>query len=522
MSAESTTSSEAPPSARGGLFWITGAKLYFVVIGYAVQLVLPRLLGSEAAFGRYSSAMNILSIVNNVLIATTLQTTSKLVSENEANTPAVHRRALRFQVGVGLALATALFLAAEPLARYGFRNPALAPLWRVGSVVFFAYALYATCVGVLNGRRRFARQAQLDVTFSTLRTTGILLGPLLGFGALGAIAGFSSAAVAILLIALVVVGLGGLNNRKTGAPLDAPTVQQFATLMLPLALYQGALNVVLQFDLSILGATAASIAANAGAPDLNAAKTAERLTGLYRAAQTFAFVPYQLMLSATFIVFPLVSRATATGSREEARALIAKAMRLSLLVLIAIAAPIAGASAGVLRIAYKPEYLVAADALRVLTLAMIPFTLFVIAATALSGSGSPFVSAKIGWTGAVILGFATWACVRHAGTTDRALVWTAFGTLTGTVSLFTMAAFALRSRFGSFLSGASTLRVLIAGAVGFAVAAFVPSHSRVLALIALTAGGLAYVATLFVTRELSVNEVRDLLTRRKPGAIGSA
>ena len=36
------------------------------------------------------------------------------------------------------------------------------------------YALYAALVGSLNGRRMFLHQAGLDITFSTVRTFGIL------------------------------------------------------------------------------------------------------------------------------------------------------------------------------------------------------------------------------------------------------------------------------------------------------------------------------------------------------------
>src|SRR5262245_13107047 len=69
-------------SAGRGLLSITGAKIYFIVAGYALQLALPRLLGSRATFGLYSSAMSLVSIVNNVIIAATVQSVSKAVSES--------------------------------------------------------------------------------------------------------------------------------------------------------------------------------------------------------------------------------------------------------------------------------------------------------------------------------------------------------------------------------------------------------------------------------------------------------
>lgn len=39
------------------------------------------------------------------------------------------------------------------------------------------------------------------------------------------------------------------------------------------------------------------------------------MVGVYKAAQTFAFLPYQLLLSVTFVVFPIVNRATLEGTK---------------------------------------------------------------------------------------------------------------------------------------------------------------------------------------------------------------
>ena len=84
-----------------GLAVITLAKLYFILTGFAVQVGLPRLLGSPEAFGQYSLAMSIANVVDNVLIAATVQSLSKRVSENEALAPARLRQGLRVQLGIG-------------------------------------------------------------------------------------------------------------------------------------------------------------------------------------------------------------------------------------------------------------------------------------------------------------------------------------------------------------------------------------------------------------------------------------
>jgi PAS domain-containing protein len=206
---DSTEARPGAPSAEArnagrGIVSIAGAKLWFIVTGYAVQLVLPRLLGSPEAFGFYSTAMTDVSIVNNVLIAATVQTVSKKVSEDESRAGLALRQGLLLQAMWGGALGLALFLLAPFIAGTVKLNPTQAPLYRTAAVVVIAYALYAAIVGALNGRQRFAVQARLDMTFSTLRSGLILGAAALGFGALGAFAGFASAAALIFVVAFVV------------------------------------------------------------------------------------------------------------------------------------------------------------------------------------------------------------------------------------------------------------------------------------------------------------------------------
>ena len=105
--------SESAGTGRG-LAFITAAKLYFILSGFIVQLGLPRLLGSPEAFGQYSLAMSIVSVVNNVLIAATVQSVSKRISEDESLRRRALRQALLLQLGVGVTLAGELVLRPRP------------------------------------------------------------------------------------------------------------------------------------------------------------------------------------------------------------------------------------------------------------------------------------------------------------------------------------------------------------------------------------------------------------------------
>ncbi len=66
------------------------------------------------------------------------------------------------------------------------------------------------------------------------------------------------------------------------------------------------------------------------APGVDADRPPRPLTGNYEALRTFALLPYQALLVVTFVIFPLVSRATFAADREATRAYVSQTMRYAL------------------------------------------------------------------------------------------------------------------------------------------------------------------------------------------------
>jgi stage V sporulation protein B len=493
-------------SAGRGLAFITLAKLYFIVMGFVVQVGLPRLL-TPGEFGRYALAMSLVSVINNVLIASTVQSLSKRVSEAEGLAAARLRQGLVVQLGLGVVLAGGLIASAPLLAGIGY-SAELAPLLRVVALVPLFYALYAALIGSLNGQQLFHRQAMLDATFSTLRTIGILGAAGLGFGALGSVAGFTAAAGAILLVALGVVGVGA-----SGPRLGLGTWFEF---MLPVVLFQLALNGMLLLDVWMLQNTTAQLGL-ASSDTALAAERATELVGFYKAGQNFAFVPYQIILSVTFIVFPLVSRATAAGDLDAARVHIAGALRFSILVLFGLGAPLGGGAEALMRLAY-PKYLAGADALSILWFGLIALALFVIVATILSGAGKPWVTVWVGVLGLGLTLGANRLFVQAVGLGPNTLRAAAVATSLGTSCAFLASAVALKQMLGAGLPWLTLGRAAVAGAAGFGIARVLPQHSGLLAPVVLAFGVLAYAAVLIVTGELGradLERVRAIVRKRR-------
>ncbi|MGB5368736.1 MAG: oligosaccharide flippase family protein [Polyangiales bacterium] len=476
---------------------IAGAKGYFIVTSYAVQLLLPRIFGEAKEFGLYSATMSGVAILTNVLIVATIQSVSKFVSEDESRAEVTLRQGLRIQALVGGTLALALFAFAPAIARL-LLDGQLTRLLRIASLVVFAYALYAAVVGSLNGRHWFAKQARLDVTFSTLRTIGILAGAALGLGAMGAIAGFAMAATSIVTISLIWIGFG-----KAGMPGEKIKRRRWIGFMAPIWAYQICLNGILMIDLQVLKRTATEIALAGAATSQAAVDLANQYVGYYRAAQTFAFVPYQLIISMTFIVFPMISKATSIGNREAARSTIQHAMRFSLLLLLLVAAPTSGAAEGVMRLAYPLDYLTGAPALSILVFGVVAFALFAVSATAISGAGKPSVAAMIAGVSLVVVVVANRVLLMRAGLGEQTLTAAATGTVIGMLVALLLSAWVIHRMFGVFIPVSTWARAALASVAGYSAAAAVPHASAVMALLALAAGFLSALAVLLVTRELT-------------------
>lgn len=484
---------------------IAGAKGYFILTSYAVQLLLPRIFGEAEEFGLYSATMSGVAILTNVLIVATIQSVSKFVSEDESRADVTLRQSLRIQALVGGVIAGALFILAPAFARV-LLDDQLTPLLRIASVVVFAYALYAATVGSLNGRHLFSQQARLDATFSTLRTAGILGGAALGFGAIGAVAGFAAAAATIVTISLIWIGFG-----EAGTPGEKIRRRRWLGFMAPIWTYQICLNGILLIDLQVLKRTATEIALAGITTGQSAVDLANQYVGYYRAAQTFAFVPYQLIISMTFIVFPMISKATSLGNRDAARSTIQHAMRLSLLLLLLVAAPVSGAAEGVMRIAYPEEYLVGAEALRILVFGVSAFALFAVAATAMSGAGKPSAAASIAAVSLLVVIVANRILVMRAGLGIQTLEAAATGTTIGMSFALLLSSWVVYRQFGVFIPSLTWARGALAAAAGFGSANAIPHESAVFSVAALAVGFGVSLLTLVVTRELGQEDWRTVL-----------
>ena len=525
---EKPQESVAQRSTRG-VAMIAMAKAYFLLTGFAQPILLTRALG-QTRYGVYGTVLNAVSILNNVVVAGSIQAMSKSVTEQG---PVALRRGLVLHLAVGAVLASLLVALSGPLGNGVLCDPQLPALLAIASVIVGNYSVYAALVGALNGRQEFRAQATLDMTFATLRT-GLVIGlAYTSWKVRGSVTGFAIASGLITLFALSIVW--PMMKSPAGAKPTAAETESFGVFarryvrfFAPVLLYQLAMNLVLQADLLVLKALLSRrFSGTAGgrivSDACDAANTAahgaldrvNELVGIYKSVQNFAFLPYQLLLAVTFVVFPVVSRATFEGDRESARRFVRGTLRFSALAVGAFLVVLVGRPGGVLRIAYRPEVEVGAAALRLLSLGQGAFAIAVIATTIILAAGRTRAATllMLGMLATVFAG--DYLGITMAASDTATLAGAAAGTGAGCWLGAIVIGIYTKRTLGAFVPAATMVRTLMALAVSATAIAMVPLHGKIITLLLAMVGVGLYVVLVLAMGEISADERRAIVSTMK-------
>jgi stage V sporulation protein B len=518
--------------AGRGVLYIAFAKFYFMFAGLVVQFRLPAIL-SSSAWGSYSFINSMVSPVNNVLVTGTIQTVSKFAAAEPEKARRVQQAGLRMHLRLGLLVALG-FIAAAPLVSWGFSDMSkMAPLMLAGLIVG-GNAFYAVFVGAANGLRQFHKQAGLDITFATLRSAGLIGMAMAGLGVIGVVAGWVAAVGGILMIATAWIGLP--SKEAAGEPVAVrPLVRFFVGVAIYLALF----NALMFIDTWLIKRLTTDYYA-AHASDMKAAVDqvvawapaasgyrpspsvlADVQVGYYAAVQNLARIPYQAIIAATFVVFPLVSRSTFTDDRETTKRYIAVTMRYSLMFAMAIAVVMAANPYDVLGLVYAPHFAERGGAaLPMLALGNVAFSLFAIAGTILNGAGMSRTAIWVSGVTLVLAGVGNLIVIPMM--VDSGHVLAAAATVTGSAMLIgaVIAGFALRKRLGAFLPVLSLVRIAIATAVAIVVGRFLPLHGKLMSLAEAVIVGITFLVVLVASGELGKRDLEAITAVRKKRAAG--
>ncbi len=467
--------------AGRGVVFLSISKAYFMFSGFAIYFGLPRIMGDEL-FGLYAVVTAIVAPLNAVLVAGTIQAVSKFVSQERRYAEAVKRTAIRLQLFVGGLIFLVYFLLAPYIA--GFENdPGLTRYLRLSSLIVLCYAFYAVYMGYVNGLTRFGKQACLDMGFSTLKLLLVLGLAWLGFRAVGAIGGFSMAALLILIIAIFVAG-----SRPLEGHIGMGKIFHFEFFIM---LFTLIINLLLITDLLLLKA-------------LSPINLSYIYAAYYAAAQKLAFIPYMAINAVVLVIFPLISRLTHIEEKEKTRDYIKEALRYSMLITLLIAVLFSSSSAETIRLLFPQGYEAGAGVLSLLIFGIVFFSLLLISATIISGSGKPLHS--------VIIGFGTWMLNFYLNCKlipEFSMLGAATATTTSMFVGLCVAWIYLRLRFGACLPIFSALRITAAAGFIYLLSIFVPATGLYL-IGKFVVLGVVYILVLFGLRELGSDDLRRI------------
>jgi stage V sporulation protein B len=504
----------ARTAGRGGLA-VAFAKVYFIFIGLVQQIALPQVVGRDG-YGALSRVLSMASIAYNPLVTGSIQGVSRAVAQAAPEEqPATIRRTLALHLALALVAALSFFWIG-PIVADATGAPHVLMAIRIISSVLFFYGVYAPLVGVLNGRRQFVRQAGLDMLAATLRTIGLIgggwwLSKKYDLGVEGSTAGFAAASATMVVVAAVLVGLGRAGRGGIG-------VKQHLVFIAPLLLGQVLLNLLLQADLQLVGYFSSSAAEAAKLP----LTEADPLVGAYRATQLFCFLPYQLLISVTFILFPLLAKAHTDGDREAVAKYVRTGVRLALVLAGLMVSVTSGLSGPLLRLVFPGTGYdaLATSSMYVLTIGFGGFAIFGILTTVLNSLERERASMLL--TGLAVLLVVGTSFVLVPGTAfgSSILLKTAISTSVGLFAATLGTALLVWKTAGSVVSLVSLGRVVLATAAAIALARHLPVHGKLTTLVFAAVVATVYVALLLLTRELGKADlaaVRTVLARGKRG-----
>jgi len=499
--AKNSGDSTARSAGRGGLA-IAVAKVSFIIFGFAQQLILERLLG-QAGYGQISSVLATVGVLNNVVVGAAIQGVSRAVSTvPEDQAESAFARTFRVHVVIAVVLSLGFALAAGVIAS-AVGAPHIATPLRFVAAVVLLYGIYAPLVGSLNGRRKFLDQAGLDISYGVMRTAGMGVGAFVFLrlgesGTLGATLGFIAAAALIVPIALSRTGFGRMGS-------SGPTLREYLAYLGPLALGQVSLNLLIQTDFFLLSRFVGDAATRLGLE----ATAADALRGTYRGVQLFSFLPYQLLMSVSFVLFPMLARARSEKNHADVATYTRAGVRIALVLTGLISGVISSLAPHVLRFAYKSNAIweQGGPVLRILALGMGSFALLGISSTALTSLGRERASAMLTGIAVLLVGGGCWLVAPSAAFGPEMLQRTAISTSTALAICAVIAAVMLRREAGAFVSPATFVRVLVAVAITEVVGMQMPWISKPAVLGQGVVMALVYLVVLVVTGELGKQDL---------------
>jgi stage V sporulation protein B len=282
-------------------------------------------------------------------------------------------------------------------------------------------------------------------------------------------------------------------------------------LLLPIAGAQLFTNLLLQVDLAFLGRFLGEGAMAQGLIGDMARDAAKEWAGVYKACQTFAFLPYQLLFSITQVLFPMLARAKAEGDEEAVRRYVMRGARLAAIACGLLVGVVVALPGSLLSFAYGPEVAArGASALRILALGQGAFAMLGIATTILTSIGRERVAAGMTLGAVIAVAVACTVAVPGAAFGATQIERTAMATTGSLVVTLLVAGFVVRSCTGGFVPAATILRTGTALVLCIVAGFYLPMFGKLVTPLVSAGIAVVYLGMLVGLREIGGEDLQLL------------
>ncbi|MCA9657391.1 MAG: oligosaccharide flippase family protein [Myxococcales bacterium] len=480
----------------GGLA-LAFAKLFFLIAGYAISIVLTRLVPPET-FGLYGVISMVIAVPNMVLIQTVLFTVSRPlaaeITKGLGSYRVLRRRGFRLGLVLG-GLVTLVFLAgAEPLAVRFLRDPDLIGPLRAVAAIPLIYALYAVNIGTLNATRRFGMQAALDIVMAASKASLIIGAAAIGLGLAEILGGFTLAAGVALVLSVVLVRVARPPGVATApAPSVIPPMTAFAGSLL---LFTAVVNLLLASDLLLLKRFVVTAADEAA-------------VGFYTSANLVARVPYSLMNAVSLMMFPLVATLHALEDAPRLRRYVAETAKVTALLLCLLSGVAAAASGEIQRLLFPAAYGAVASELKLMVWGFSGYSFAVTCAWILNSTERSRIAVGLVLVPLIAVGIAATLLVPGGATMGAATAVAIAGAAAAAASLGI-----LHRVFRAHLQPLFILKLAAAIAATELLGRAWAAEGKIMILAKLSALTIVFVGVILASRAVTIAEVKELRRAR--------
>lgn len=518
--------------AGRGFILITFAKLYFLLTSAIINIGLPRILGDPARFGDFRVVNSFLSVLTMVVITGTIQGISKITSEDNARATIVSKKGIIIHTFIGMPLGIAMFIFSDFISFKVLNDERLSIYLKISSFIVASYSFYAVFIGIFNGMKEFHKQSGCDIAFSTLKTSLIIIFVLLGFSVKGAFTGFSIASFIILIISIFIYKKSGYKSEEK--KYNEVSLKRIALYMIPIMVYTLFLNLLLQTDVLVLKSVSftpifnhlndaigdfriALIFHQFGIENIStemkqglAMEITSRLSGFYGATKNLAILPYQGVISLTFVVFPFISSSTYKGDIEKTKSQISQAMRFALIFSFFMIAILIAEPSGILSLLFGKEYIIGEYAMLFLLFATLFFALLYVANSIITGGGFPHLALAVSGITFFITFLIMILFLKNKISDPEIINSAAIAVTISIAGGFILSAIILLAKYKVIFPLPTLLRTILAIAIIYTSGIYISVHDNIFIILKCIFSGIMFFVIIILLREFKTEDFNSL------------